>query len=62
MNSFLLEDDFWLALRALAAEQDLALNALVSRIDADRGIEIGLASAIRVYVLRELQGRIPRAG
>jgi predicted DNA-binding ribbon-helix-helix protein len=30
---------------------------LVAQIDADRGVEAGLASAIRVYVLRALKER-----
>jgi predicted DNA-binding ribbon-helix-helix protein len=34
----------------------LTINALAAQIDADRG-DIGLASAIRVHVLRDAQRR-----
>jgi predicted DNA-binding ribbon-helix-helix protein len=53
-TSVSLEAAFWGAFRALAARQDLTLNALAARIDAGRG-DVGLASAIRVYVLEKLQ-------
>ncbi|MEM9639843.1 MAG: ribbon-helix-helix domain-containing protein [Pseudomonadota bacterium] len=57
-TSISLEDEFWQALRTIAARQDKPINALVAEIDIARGAEMGLASAIRVYVLRELQTRI----
>lgn len=50
-SSVTLEPPFWRALRAMAAEADLSLNALASRIDAARAPEAGLASALRVAVL-----------
>ena len=56
-TSISLEDEFWAEFRALAAEKSVPINALVAEIDADRGLETGLASAIRVYVLRALQQR-----
>jgi len=58
-TSISLEDEFWQELRAMAHELDMPINALVAQIDADRGIEAGLASAIRVYVLRALKDRLP---
>ncbi|APE43290.1 aryl-sulfate sulfotransferase [Sulfitobacter alexandrii] len=58
-TSVSLEDEFWAELRALAADRDLPINALVAEIDAARGIETGLASAIRLYVLRALKDRLP---
>ena len=58
-TSISLEDEFWQELRAMAHELDMPINALVAQIDADRGIEAGLASAIRVYVLRMLKDRLP---
>lgn len=58
-TSISLEDEFWQAFRALAAEKNMPINALVAEIDADRGMEIGLASAIRLYVLRSLTDRLP---
>jgi predicted DNA-binding ribbon-helix-helix protein len=53
-TSVSLEAEFWKALRNIAERQDIPINALVAQIDVERGSERGLASAIRVYVLREL--------
>jgi predicted DNA-binding ribbon-helix-helix protein len=50
-TSVSLEEEFWRAFRAIAAEKDQPINALAAEIDATRGTETGLASAIRVYVL-----------
>lgn len=50
-TSVSLEDAFWVAFRDIAAEQDKAVNALAAEIDAERGLDCGLASAIRVHVL-----------
>lgn len=50
-TSVSLEDAFWIAFRDIAATQDKAVNALAAEIDAARGLDCGLASAIRVYVL-----------
>jgi len=54
-TSVSLEDEFWDAFRAIAAQQAIPLNALAASIDAQRGMDIGLASAIRLYVLRYYQ-------
>ncbi len=53
-TSVSLEDEFWQAFRALAARQGETINGLAAQIDAARG-DVGLASAIRVAVLRDLQ-------
>lgn len=50
-TSVSLEEPFWRAFREIAAAQGRALNDLAAEIDAARGTECGLASAIRVYVL-----------
>ncbi len=50
-----LEAEFWVAFRAIASREGLALNELAARIDAERGANAGLASAIRVYVLKALE-------
>lgn len=50
-TSVSLEDAFWIAFRDIATAQDKAVNALAAEIDAARGFDCGLASAIRVYVL-----------
>lgn len=54
-TSVTLEEPFWHAFRDLAAKQGKALNALASEIDADRAPDVGLASAIRVFVLKQIQ-------
>ncbi len=51
-TSVSLEPEFWAAFREIAAEKGLPINALAADIDADRGMDIGLASAIRLYILR----------
>lgn len=57
-TSVSLEDEFWNAFRQIAASRGVPLNALAAEIDDTRGLEAGLASAIRVFVLRELQSKI----
>jgi predicted DNA-binding ribbon-helix-helix protein len=51
-TSVSLEPEFWDAFRAIAAAKDTPLNALAAEIDAARREDEGLASAIRVFVLR----------
>ena len=51
-TSVSLEDDFWMAFREIAVAENIAINALAAQIDDTRGLEMGLASAIRLYVLR----------
>ncbi|AXI46438.1 aryl-sulfate sulfotransferase [Sulfitobacter sp. SK012] len=58
-TSISLEAPFWLELRLIAEEKSMPINALVADIDEARGIEAGLASAIRVYVLQSLKDRLP---
>lgn len=50
-TSVSLEDVFWNEFKRLAAHSDMPINALAAQIDETRG-DIGLASAIRVYVLQ----------
>ena len=54
-TSVSLEDAFWQAFRALAREKGMAINELAAQIDARRDPNVGLASSIRVFVLRHLQ-------
>lgn len=56
-TSVSLEDEFWQAFREIAERQGRAINDLAAEIDAERGADAGLASAIRVFVLQELQRR-----
>ncbi len=55
-TSVSLEDEFWQAFREVARARGMALNALAAEIDAGRGPETGLASAIRVFILRHYRG------
>ena len=50
-TSVSLEDPFWIAFRDVAQETGKPINVLAAEIDALRGVESGLASAIRVYIL-----------
>lgn len=56
-TSVSLEDEFWQAFRDIAREDGLPLNELAARIDTDRGTDMGLASAIRVFVLNRYRNR-----
>ena len=51
-TSVSLEDEFWAAFRTIAKEKGRAINDLAAEIDADRHPDTGLASAIRLHVLR----------
>ncbi|MEL7165521.1 MAG: ribbon-helix-helix domain-containing protein [Pseudomonadota bacterium] len=51
-TSVSLEPEFWQAFCEIAKADDKTINALAAEIDVDRGADVGLASAIRVYVLR----------
>lgn len=54
-TSITLEDPFWEALRAVAAERGQPLNDLIEEIDNQRGSD-NLSSAIRVFVLKHSKG------
>jgi predicted DNA-binding ribbon-helix-helix protein len=51
-----LEDIFWEAFRRYANKDGRTINGLAAQIDAARG-DIGLASAIRIYVLERALDR-----
>ena len=51
-TSVSLEDEFWAAFRDVAAARGTAINALAASIDEERGTDVGLATAIRLFVLR----------
>lgn len=57
-TSVSLENEFWQAFRRLADERGVPVNALAAEIDARRGIDTGLATAIRLFVLSNLQERL----
>jgi len=54
-TSVSLEHEFWQAFRAIAVQQNKPINVLAAEIDAARADDTGLASAIRVFVLKTLQ-------
>lgn len=53
-TSVSLEEAFWQAFRDIAKAEGKPINALAAEIDEARGTQSGLASAIRVYVLRKV--------
>lgn len=56
-TSVSLEPEFWAAFRAFAGARNQGVNACAAEIDASRG-DLGLASALRLAVLRDLQARL----
>jgi len=54
-TSVSLEDEFWQAFRDIAAKEGRPINDLAGEIDVDRGEDMGLASAIRLFVLSRLR-------
>ncbi len=55
-TSVSLEDEFWQAFRDIAHQKDKPINVLAAEIDVSRGLDMGLASAIRIYVLNHYRG------
>lgn len=53
-TSITLEDEFWNALKDIAAAQDMTIAQLITQIDETRG-EANLSSALRVYILQRAQ-------
>ena len=53
-TSISLEEEFFAALKELAAREKIALHALLTKIDA-ASAGGNLSSAVRVYVLRALK-------
>ena len=57
-TSVTLEPEFWQAFRDIAAAKDIPINVLAAQIDASREEDVGLASAIRVFVLQYFRGKL----
>ena len=53
-TSVSLEDEFWREFRRIAADRGQTINGLAIEIDEARG-DVGLASAIRVFVLQTIR-------
>jgi predicted DNA-binding ribbon-helix-helix protein len=60
-TSISLEGEFWEALKAAAAAEEVPVARLIARIDAARG-QSGLSSAVRVWVLDYYRERRRGAG
>jgi predicted DNA-binding ribbon-helix-helix protein len=58
-TSVSLEAEFWAAFRDIATARGLTLNALAIEVDEQRQTSIGLASAIRVFVLNHYRDPKP---
>lgn len=56
-TSVSLEDAFWLALAAEATARDTSRVALIAQIDRARPPDVGLATALRLFVLARAQTR-----
>ncbi|WP_061931076.1 ribbon-helix-helix domain-containing protein [Aureimonas sp. AU22] len=56
-TSISLEDAFWSELRSLAVRRHMSLAALIAEIDAERGADTNLSSAIRLHVLADALAR-----
>ena len=55
-TSVSLEAGFWRAFRDIAVERGMPINVLAAEVDAARDPDVGLASAIRVFVLERYRG------
>jgi predicted DNA-binding ribbon-helix-helix protein len=54
-TSVSLEPEFWAAFQQIAAEKPMSINALSAEVDELRDAGTGLATAIRLYVLRHFR-------
>jgi predicted DNA-binding ribbon-helix-helix protein len=63
-TSLALEDEFWLSVKEIAAQEGTPVSQLVACIDTDRR-HANLSSTIRVYVLdyyRRIADKVARGG
>jgi len=56
-TSVSLEDAFWKAFCDIASEEGKPINLLAAEIDAGRDMNVGLASAMRLFVLHRFMNR-----
>lgn len=54
-TSLNIEDEFWTALRQMAAEQGIGVYSLIARIEEHQPVRSNLSSAVRVFVLKHYQ-------
>ena len=57
-TSISLEDQFYEALKEIAKEREMTVKELVTNIKAERGRNINLSSAIRLFVLQHYEDQI----
>lgn len=57
-TSVSLEEPFWKSIVLIAQTENIPINTLASQIDAARLDDAGLASAIRLFVLKWYQNRV----
>ncbi len=57
-TSVSLEPEFWREFKNIATREGQGVNQLAAEIDATRDVDTNLASAIRLFVLRDLRARI----
>ena len=60
-TSISVEDQFWAALKEIAAERKLSLSELVSLVDHKRGEGSNLSSALRLFVLSQYHDPVDTA-
>ena len=60
LTSVSLEEPFWDALKRLADDEGLSMNALIAQIDKGRQDKLAenLSSALRLFVLKSLQEKL----
>jgi predicted DNA-binding ribbon-helix-helix protein len=56
-TSVSIEEEFWHQFVVIAQKQRKSINMLATEIDHIRGFDVGLASAIRLFVLSHALGR-----
>lgn len=58
-TSVSLEEEFWRAFLHIAKVEGQTINGLAANIDENRDSDTGLATAMRLYVLKFYQDRLP---
>ncbi len=61
-TSVSLEDAFWRELKAIARRRQITTSALIAGIDRRRPADVGLATALRLYVLADLRQMLAARG
>ena len=55
-TSVSIEEEFWHQFVLIAQKQEKSINMLATEIDHIRGLDVGLASAIRLFILSHALG------